>query len=193
MFTPESQEEAGQISAAHLATIMRQLSCQEFDATIDQPPEYVKRVEKKKTIREAKKKAFLEKARKIFDDADTDNSSFLSMEQSRALALKMHKEHGTEFNEEEFQEYFKATDLNSDGKLSWEEWSKNAMEQAREGGYFDSDDEEYDAYIDLPPFYVKRIERKKTIREEKKKAFLEKARKIFDAADTDNSGFLSMG
>ena len=115
---------------------------EEFDKTIDEPPAYTKRIERKKTIRAAKEKAFLEKAKEIFDAADTDNSTFLSMEQSRTLAQNMHSEHGTEFNEEEFQEYFKATDLNGDGKLSWEEWSAKALEQARDGDYFDSDEED---------------------------------------------------
>ena len=59
---------------------------QEYDASIDTPPEYVRRVEKKKSIREAQEKKFLDDARKIFDEADTDKSTFLSMEQSRILA-----------------------------------------------------------------------------------------------------------
>ena len=54
----------------------------------------------------------------------------------------MHKEHGTTFDEDEFQEYFKATDLNSDGKLSWDEWYKKALDQAIDGDYFDSSDDE---------------------------------------------------
>ena len=114
---------------------------EEYDPSIDAPPEYVKRLERKKTQREAAEKKFLENARKIFDDADTDKSTFLDMDQARTLAQGMHSEHGTEFEEEEFQKYFKATDLNGDGKLSWEEWSAKALEQARDGDYFDSDDE----------------------------------------------------
>ena len=39
------------------------------------------------------------------------------MDQARVLAQGMHKEHGTEFNEDEFQAYFKETDLNGDGVL----------------------------------------------------------------------------
>ena len=48
---------------------------------------------------EAEKK-FLENARTIFDNADTDKSTFLSLDQARVLAEGMHKEHGTEFDEE---------------------------------------------------------------------------------------------
>ena len=59
---------------------------QEYTAEIDQPPEYVSRLERKKSVRTEKETKFLESARKIFDDADTDNSGFLSMEQSRILA-----------------------------------------------------------------------------------------------------------
>ena len=65
---------------------MVEATTEEYDASIDQPPAYVKRIERKRTKREMKEKAFLENARKIFDDADTDNSTFLSMEQSRQLA-----------------------------------------------------------------------------------------------------------
>ena len=75
----------------------------EFSAEIDTPPEYVKRIERRKSLREQKEKTFLEKAREIFDRADTDNSGELSMEQARALAQGMHEAHGTEFIEEEFQ------------------------------------------------------------------------------------------
>ena len=75
---------------------------EEYSVEIDQPPAYVKRIERKKTARERKEKEFLESSRKIFDDADTDKSGFLSMEQSKDLAVKMHEHHGTEYNEEEF-------------------------------------------------------------------------------------------
>ena len=75
------------------------------------------RVERKKTIREAKEKAFLEKAREIFDNADTDKTGELTMEQARNLAEEMHRVNGTEFVEEEFQKYFSETDLNQDGRL----------------------------------------------------------------------------
>ena len=54
----------------------------------------------------------------------------------------MHKEHGTEFVEEEFQAYFKETDLNGDGVLQWDEWYAKAFQQAMEGDYFDSDEED---------------------------------------------------
>ena len=54
----------------------------------------------------------------------------------------MHKEHGTEFNEDEFQAYFKETDLNNDGVLQWDEWYAKAFQQATEGDYFDSDEED---------------------------------------------------
>ena len=81
---------------------MVEQTTEEFSADIDQPPHYVKRLERKKTARERKEKDFLEGARKIFDDADTDNSGFLSLEQSRNLAQKMHEHYGTEYNEEEF-------------------------------------------------------------------------------------------
>ena len=114
---------------------------QEFDPSIDTPPEYTRRLERKKTARMEAEKKFLEGARKIFDDADTDKSTFLSLDQARVLAQGMHSQHGTEFNEEQFQAYFKETDLNGDGKLSWEEWSAKALEQARDGDYFDSDEE----------------------------------------------------
>ena len=100
----------------------------EYDASIDTPPDYVRRIERKKTQREGAERAFLEKAREIFDNADSDKSTFLSVEQARVLAQGMHSEHGTDFVEEEFQKYFKETDLNGDGKLSWEEWSAKALE-----------------------------------------------------------------
>ena len=54
----------------------------------------------------------------------------------------MHDEHSTEFNEEEFQEYFNATDLNHDGQLSWEEWSTKARQQALDADYFTESEEE---------------------------------------------------
>ena len=78
----------------------------EFSADIDTPPEYVRRLERKKSARDEKERKFLEQAREIFDKADTDNSGELSMEQSRALAQGMHEAHGTEFIEEEFLKYF---------------------------------------------------------------------------------------
>ena len=74
----------------------------EFDASIDTPPEYVRRLERKKTAREEAEKKFLVKAREIFDNADTDKSTYLSMDQARVLAQGMHAEHGTEFDEEQF-------------------------------------------------------------------------------------------
>ena len=55
----------------------------------------------------------------------------------------MHKEHGTEFVEEEFQAYFKETDLDEDGRLNWDEWYAKAFQQAMEGDYFDSDDDNF--------------------------------------------------
>ena len=100
----------------------------EFTAEIDTPPEYVKRVERKKSIRENKEAKFLASAKKIFDEADTDKSGVLTMDQARILAQGMHKEHGTEFNEEEFQAYFKETDLNNDGVLQWDEWYAKAFQ-----------------------------------------------------------------
>ena len=75
---------------------------EEIPADIDTPPEYVNRLERRKSIRTAKEKKFLEKAKEIFDGADTSKTGFLSMEESRILAQGMHKEHGTEFVEEEF-------------------------------------------------------------------------------------------
>ena len=74
----------------------------EFSAEIDTPPEYVKRVERKKSIRDNKEAKFLASAKAIFDEADTDKTGVLSMDQARVLAQGMHKEHGTEFVEEEF-------------------------------------------------------------------------------------------
>jgi len=48
----------------------------------------------------------------------------LGILEAREVAKQMHAQHKTEFDEDEFQEYFKATDLNADGKLSWDEWYK---------------------------------------------------------------------
>ena len=52
----------------------------EFNAEIDTPPEYVKRVERKKSIRDNKEAKFLASAKAIFDEADTDKSGVLSMD-----------------------------------------------------------------------------------------------------------------
>ena len=46
--------------------------------------------------------------------------------------------------------------------------------------------------VDTPPVYVRRAERQKSIRDEKETEFQKKARKIFDEADTDKTGELSM-
>ena len=59
-------------------------------------------MERKKSIRDGKEAKFLASAKAIFDEADTDKSGVLSMDQARVLAQGMHKEHGTEFVEEEF-------------------------------------------------------------------------------------------
>ena len=84
---------------------------------VDTPPVYVRRVERKKSIRDEKETEFQKRARRIFDAADTDNTGELSMDQARNLAIGMHKAQGTEFKEEEFQVYFADADLNKDGKL----------------------------------------------------------------------------
>ena len=99
-------------------------------------------MERKKSIRDGKEAKFLASAKAIFDEADTDKSGVLSMDQARVLAQGMHKEHGTEFVEEEFQKYFKETDLNGDGVLQWDEWDAKAFAQAQEGDYFDSDEDD---------------------------------------------------
>ena len=115
---------------------------EEVDPNIDLPPVYVRKVERKKTLRERQEQKFLKEAKEIFNKADLDRMGFLSIIEARKLAQDMHKKHGTEYDEDEFQEYFKATDLNSDNRLSWEEWSKKALEQAVDGMYFDSSEEE---------------------------------------------------
>ena len=109
---------------------------------MDKPLEYVNRLTRRKTIKEKKKNEFLEKARKIFKKADDNDTGYLSKKEARALAQAMHAEHGTEYNEEEFLEYFKTTDLNHDGRLSWKEWSTRALEDAEAADYFESTDDE---------------------------------------------------
>ena len=77
---------------------------------------------------------FSEKIKAAFDAADTNKNGALEQSEAKVLAQKMAEHQGNEFDEAKFAEKFAAADKNSDGKLTWEEFSSTAIAAAKEKG-----------------------------------------------------------
>eukprot|EP00351_Strombidinopsis_sp_SopsisLIS2011_P001187 CAMPEP_0116871118 /NCGR_PEP_ID=MMETSP0463-20121206/1336_1 /TAXON_ID=181622 /ORGANISM="Strombidinopsis sp, Strain SopsisLIS2011" /LENGTH=87 /DNA_ID=CAMNT_0004508955 /DNA_START=35 /DNA_END=298 /DNA_ORIENTATION=- len=77
---------------------------------------------------------FLAKLRTAFDNADSNKNGALEESEARVLAQKMAEHNGNDFNEEKFKAHFDACDKNSDGKLTFDEFSSKAVAAAKEKG-----------------------------------------------------------
>ena len=77
---------------------------------------------------------FTEKIRGAFDAADANKNGALEESEARNLAQMMAENRGNDFDEAKFQARFASTDKNSDGKITWEEFSSTAIAAAKEKG-----------------------------------------------------------
>ena len=77
---------------------------------------------------------FLQKIKAAFDAADTNKNGALEESEAKVLAQKMAEHQNNEFDEAKFSQNFNAADKNSDGKLTFDEFSAKALAAAREKG-----------------------------------------------------------